>query len=46
MITKEFEKGRTQAKKEIKNENPFRITKIRTMQLFDTVKNNGSCFTR
>ena len=25
MITKEFEKGRTQAKKEIKNENPFRI---------------------
>lgn len=25
MITKEFEKGRTNAKKEIKNENPFRI---------------------
>ena len=25
MITKEFEKERTQAKKEIKNENPFRI---------------------
>ena len=25
MITKEFEKGRMQAKKEIKNENPFRI---------------------
>ena len=25
MITKEFEKGRTEAKKEIKNENPFRI---------------------
>ena len=25
MITKEFEKGRTNAKKEIKNENPFKI---------------------
>ena len=25
MITKEFEKARTEAKKEIKNENPFRI---------------------